>query len=151
MFELLYDTQMKIAGINFTAPKGFYIFTDEGSIGRNGLAFVPKEQDCRIDIYTVASDTNDNLKENFIKALNSYITHGKVQEQLRSYVYSIGAEYEIDESNYFEVHFGKHKDFNERIQLLITVNKHKADIREVLNRRDIQKLLDSFEIISYLQ
>lgn len=147
MFELLYDTKMKIAGINFTVPKGFCIFTDDGSVGRNGLAFVPKEQDCRIDIYTIESNSNDNIKQDFIKSLNPYTIHGEVKEELKKYVYSVSAEYEIDESKYLEIHFGKHDDFNKRLELLITVNKHKADMCEVLNRADIQKLLDSFEII----
>lgn len=149
MFELLYDANMKTAGINFNVPSGFYICTENRTRKTNGLVLVPKEQDCRIDIYTIKSSPDEDIKREFIKSIKAYTIHGKIETQLRKYAYSISAVYEMDESAHFEIRFGQHENFDERMILLITVDKHKADIHKILNRWDIKELLDSFEMIGY--
>lgn len=135
-----------IAGISFKVPYSFDIFIYGAK--SNGIMFIPKKNYCRIDIYTIKGNVTDNIKKEFINFLNPYI-HGEIEEHQRKNLYALKAIYEIGEKEYFEIRFGQHKDFDRRLNLLITVNKNKANIHEILNRRNIRKFLNSFQINDY--
>lgn len=142
------DEQEKTVGISHIIPRSFCLSKQDAK--PHGIVLIPKEKDCRIDFYTMESDPNENILAKFAESLKdepACIMHGKFDEQRKKDLYSVRAKYEIGEREYLEIHFGPHKDFNKRIGLLITTHKPRADINEIIKRKDIRRFIDSFEII----
>lgn len=149
MLALYQDTKMSVAGISYTIPKSFYIVVDEFiDVKNNGLVFTTQEKNCRIEVFTVKSDITFNVQEDFISSIcdnSTFTVHGKVDERLENHMYSIRAEFESRRHSYFEMHIGQRKGYDERVELLITVERDKSNIGEVLKREDVKRFIDSFE------
>lgn len=150
MIMMLQDTELSFAGINFIVPQNFYVASSSRKDAeQNGLTFVSPENDCFIDVFTIESNMTDNVREKFLEQFentNIFTVHGKFEESIRAYLYSIRAEYESRDTGYFEICFGQRKGFNERVLLLVTADKNRADIGKIMKRQNMQKLIDSFEV-----
>lgn len=150
MIKLYQDTKVSVAGISYTIPKSLYIVVDEfGDIKNNGLVFTTEENNCYIDIFTVESDASFNIRDDFnfnICENETYTVHGQVEERITDYMYSIRAVFESERHSYFEMHIGQINGYNERVEMLITVDKKKSDISEILRKEDVKLLIDSFEV-----
>lgn len=149
MIKLLQDTKLSVAGINYTVPKGLYIDTDEGEVIKdNGLAFVPVENDCTIEVCTVKCYENDNIRDTFMTLFedgSGLTLKGEPTESFLSELYTIRAQYESKNEEYFEINFDKIEGYDERIVFLITAVKTDADMGEILQREVVREIIESFE------
>lgn len=152
MLTLYQDTKMSIAGVSFTIPKRFYIVVDDDfcPVKNNGLVFTTQEKNCCIEVYTEECDTTSRLYENFTSIVydeNMYTVRGKIDDRKENALYSVRAEYESKHHSYFEMHMIQHKGYDKRVQVLITVEKVKADISDILKREDVKQFINSFKAI----
>jgi len=153
MLTLYQDTKVSIEGVYFTIPKSFYIVVDEDfcPVKNNGLVFTTQEKNCCIEVYTEECDDSITLYNDFKSILqeeNMYTIHGKIEERKENAFYSVRAEYESKHHSYFEMHMVRVKGYNKSLQTLITVEKNKADIRDILRREDITQFINSFKAIN---
>lgn len=150
MITLYQDTKMGVAGISYIVPKSFHIYVDEyDEIKDNGLSFKMQEKDCCIEVFTVESDMSFNVRDDFISAIcdnDTYTVRNKVDERVENGIYSIRAEFESKRYEYFEMHIGQRKGYDERVEILITVEKGKADIGEIMKREEMKKFINSFKV-----
>lgn len=152
MLTLYQDTRMGIEGVSFTIPKSFYIVVDEDfcPVKNNGLVFTTQKKNCCIEVYTEECDAPITLYNDFTSILqeeNMYTIHGKIEERKENAFYSVRAEYESKHHSYFEMHMVRVKGYNKSVKTLITVEKGKSDIAEVLKREDIKQFINSFKAI----
>ena len=152
MLTLYQDTKMGIEGVSFTIPKSFYIVVDEDfcPVKGDGLVFTTQEKDCCIEVYIEECDAPITLYNDFTSILqeeNMYTIHGKIEERKENAFYSVRAEYESKHHSYFEMHMVRVKGYNKSVKMLITVEKNKANIRDILRRKDVTQLINSFKAI----
>lgn len=152
MLTLYQDTKMSIEGFSFTIPKSFYLVVDENfcPVKSNGLVFTTQEKNCCIEVYIEECDTPIELYNDFTAILqeeNMYTVHNKIEDTEKDVSYSVRADYESKHHSYFEMHMVRVKGYNKSLQTLITVEKSKADIRDILKREDITQFINSFKAI----
>ena len=63
-------------------------------------------------------------------------------------MYTIRAEYENSETEFFEIRFGQVRGYPKRLELLITTTDN-TPMSEVLDRYYMKIFLESFEILQY--
>ena len=152
MLTLYQDTKMSIEGVSFTIPKSFYIVVDEDfcPVKSDGLVFTTQEKNCCIEVYTEECDAPITLYHDFtsiLKEENMYTIHGKIEEKKENVFYSVRAIYESKHHTYFEMHMVRLKGYDKSLKMLITVEKRKADISDILRREDITQFINSFKAI----
>ncbi len=152
MLTLYQDTKMGIEGVSFTIPKSFYIVVDDDfcPIKNNGLVFTTQEKNCCIEVYIEECDAPITLYNDFTSILqeeNMYTIHGNIEERKEHSFYSVRAEYESKHHSYFEMHMIRIKGYSKSVKVLITVEKGKADISEILRREDVKQFINSFKAI----
>ena len=151
MIELLNDTVMCIAGIKCTVPREFYIVDIQNSFdGDNTVTFVPKINECTIELRAVKASGKDDIRTEFLNKIEDkkrFTLHDNAVERLEWYLYTIRAQYESTEAEYFEIHFGQVIGFRERLELLITAKD--ASMSEILERFYIKNFIESFKILQY--
>ena len=152
MLTLYQDTKMSIAGVSFIIPKNFYIVVDEDfcPVKSDGLVFTTQEKNCCIEVYTEECDAPITLYNDFTSILqeeNMYTLHGNIEERKENTFYSVRAEYESKYHSYFEMHMVRVKGYSKSVKMLITVEKNKANIRDILRRKDVTQLINSFKAI----
>ena len=152
MFTLYHDTKMSVAGVSFKIPKSFYIVTDDDfcPVKNDGLVFTTQEKNCCIEVYTDECDVPIKLCDDFTSVLqeeNMYTIHEKTENRKENVFYSVRAIYESKHHTYFEMHMVRVKGYDKSLKMLITVEKRKADISDILRREDITQFINSFKAI----
>ncbi len=157
MLTLYQDTKMSVAGVSFTIPKSFCIVVDDGfcPVKSDGLVFTTQEKNCCIEVSIEECDTVFRLYNNFKSIVyddeNTYTVRGEIDDRKENVLYSIRAEYEDKHHSYFEMHMIQIKGYDKRLQVLITVEKSKADIRDILRREDVTQFINSFKAIKEIE
>ena len=152
MLTLYQDTKMSIEGFSFTIPKSFYIVVDEDfcPVKSDGLVFTTQEKNCCIEVYTEECDAPITLYNDFTSILqeeNMYTIHSKIEDRKENVFYSVRADYESKHHSYFEMHMVRVKGYHKSLQMLITVEKNKANIRDILRLKDVTQFINSFKAI----
>jgi len=153
MLALYQDTKMSIEGVIFTIPKSFYIVVDDDfcPVKNDGLVFTTQEKNCCIEVYTNECDAPISLYHDFTSILqddNMYTIHSKIEDRRENIFYSVRSIYESKHHSYFEMHMVRVKEYDKNLHVLITVEKGKANIYDVLKREEVKQFIDSFRIMT---
>lgn len=148
----IHGNKLSTEGIQFTLPENFYVDI-EGmeTLTSNGIRFLSVPEDCYINFMTsvrMCASTKESIKQNFsetsINSSNCCRIIAGPSDYEHNGLTGTWVKYEANAICYCEIHIKKIDGYSEQAEVLIAVNKSKADLECTLNRPEVKDFLNSF-------
>ncbi len=166
MFKVNESCKLSTVGIQFVVPKSFYIDIENmEAVNENEIRLVPAEKDCYIN-FRAFDDEYDSTMDSLLDTFSDFIFESGSSVELyddeNNHEYNWiekprefscndlkGAcvKYDTVNKQYYRMHFEKANGFEQWVEILLEVDKSKANLENVLKRDTVSAFFDSIMIV----
>lgn len=140
--------KLMVAGISFSLPDEFYIdVLGIDCLAENFLRFVSVQGNCIIDFTTSIIKFHsaiESIKDVFVECEGKYNFIEGPEYYERNFLKGAHVTYESAEKYYYEIHYEMVEGFNERVEILIEIDKSRINMFS--NKESIKNFLDSITL-----